>query len=146
VLYPLKLVVVVIIGLAYIWQSQTEINANKICKIIREMFNDIERQKVFSNTRKKNSLIFYCEMKRELGKESYVDECTRKERMGIIWLKAGIWKLRGIRRGFGKGRCPNVLGEEDAKHIPLKCLETKKWSEELVCSKQLNINEDIARK
>jgi hypothetical protein len=32
-------------------------------------------------------------MKYEWGKESNVNKCTRKERMGIIWLKAGIWKL-----------------------------------------------------
>jgi hypothetical protein len=49
-------------------------------------------------------------MKQERGKESYTDECTRNERMGIIWLKAGIWKLRGIRRVVDKGRCPLFLG------------------------------------
>jgi hypothetical protein len=49
-------------------------------------------------------------MKYERDKESYIDKCTRKERMGIIWLKAGIWKLRGIRRGFKRGRCPLCLG------------------------------------
>jgi hypothetical protein len=73
-----------------------------------------------------------------------IDKCTRKERMGIIWLKAGIWKLRGIRRGFGRGRCPLYLEEEDAKHILLKCSETKKWKEECLNSKWLNINEDLA--
>jgi hypothetical protein len=31
-------------------------------------------------------------MKHEWGKENYTEERTRKERMGIIWLKAGIWK------------------------------------------------------
>jgi hypothetical protein len=61
----------------------------------------------------------------EWGKESYIEKCTRKERMGIIWLKAGIWKLRGIGRGFERGRWPQCLGEEDAKHILLKCPETK---------------------
>jgi hypothetical protein len=49
-------------------------------------------------------------MKHEWGKESYIDKFTRKERMGIIWLKAGIWKLRGFRRGFERGRCPLYLG------------------------------------
>jgi hypothetical protein len=80
-------------------------------------------------------------MKHKWGKESYIDECTRKERMGIIWLKAGIWKLRGIRRGFERGRCPLCQGEKDAKHIWLKCSETKKRREECVNSKWLNINE-----
>jgi hypothetical protein len=39
-------------------------------------------------------------MKRKWGKGTYNYESTRKERMGIAWLKAGIWKLRGIRRRF----------------------------------------------
>jgi hypothetical protein len=43
-----------------------------------------------------------------------------------MWLKAGLWKLRGIRRGLEKGRCPLCWGEEDAKHILLKCKESKK--------------------
>jgi hypothetical protein len=57
--------------------------------------------------------------------------------MGIIWWKAGIWKLRGIRKGFERGRCPLCLGEEDAKHI-LECSETKKWREKYVHSNWLN--------
>jgi hypothetical protein len=66
--------------------------------------------------------------------------------MRIIWLKVGIWKLRGIRKGFERGRCPLCLGEEDAKRIVLKCFETKKWREEYVNSNWLNINEDLAYK
>jgi hypothetical protein len=61
---------------------------------------------MFSDVNVKISLIFYCKMNYEWGKESCIDKCTRKERMGIIWLKAGIWKLRGIRRGFERGTCP----------------------------------------
>jgi hypothetical protein len=72
-----------------------------------------------------------------LGKENYIDECTRKERTGILWPKAGIWKLRGIRRGSDRGRCPLYLGEVDAKHILIKCPEA-------MCNKWLIINEDIA--
>jgi hypothetical protein len=34
------------IGLAYIWQSQSEINVN-ICKIIGERCNDIEERNIF---------------------------------------------------------------------------------------------------
>jgi hypothetical protein len=83
-------------------------------------------------------------MKHKWGKECYIEKCTRKERMGIIRWKAGIWKLRGIRRGFERARCPLCLGEEDAKHIILKCLETKKWREEYVNSNWLNMNEDLA--
>jgi hypothetical protein len=38
------------------------------------------------------------------------------------------------------------LGEEDAKHIILKCLGTNKWREEYVNSNWLNMNEDLAYK
>jgi hypothetical protein len=38
--------------------------------------------------------------------------------------------------GFQRGR------EEGAEHTLLNCSETKKWNE-FVCSKWLNINEDI---
>jgi hypothetical protein len=85
-------------------------------------------------------------MKHWWGREIYIDECTRKERMGIIWLKAGFWKLRGIRRGTERGRYPLCLGEQDAKHILLKCLEMKQWRGEPVCSKWLNINDIAYRK
>jgi hypothetical protein len=68
--------------------------------------------------------------------------------MGIIWWKAGIWKLRGIRKVFERGRCPLCSGEEDANHIRvvLKCFEIKKWREEYVNSNWLNINEDLVYK
>jgi hypothetical protein len=55
------------------------------------------------------------------------------------------WKLRGIRRGFERGRCLLCLGEEDAKHIVLECCETEKWRENYVHSNWLNIN-DLAYK
>jgi hypothetical protein len=47
---------------------------------------------------------------------SHIDERTRKGRMGVIWLKTGIWKLRRMRRGFERGMCPLCLAKEDAKH------------------------------
>jgi hypothetical protein len=58
-------------------------------------------------------------------------------------LKAGIWKLKWIRRGLEKGRCPLCGGEEDAKHILLKCKESKKWREEWANNNWPNINEDL---
>jgi hypothetical protein len=86
-----------------------------ICNKIRERCNDVERQNIFSEVNVKVSLSFYCEMKQEWGKDSYIEKCTRKERIEVIWWKAEIWKLRGIRRGFEMGRWPLCLGEEDAK-------------------------------
>jgi hypothetical protein len=112
------------IGSACIWQNQVGINVN-MCNKIREKCNDIERQNIFSDVNAKISLLSYCQMKHEWGNECYVEKCTRKERMGIIWWKAEIWKLRGIRKGFERGRCPLCLREEDARQIILECCETK---------------------
>jgi ribosomal protein L37AE/L43A len=57
------------------------------------------------NLRENRSLIFYCVMKLEWGKEEYTFCCTRNERSGLARFKLGIWKLRGVRRRFKKGRC-----------------------------------------
>jgi hypothetical protein len=76
-------------ALAYVWQNQTEINVTT-CKIIRERCNHIQKQNMFADINAKNSLTFYSQIKYEWGKESYIDKCKRKERIGIIWLKAGI--------------------------------------------------------
>jgi hypothetical protein len=43
-----------------------------------------------------------------------------EERSGIAWLKVGIWKMRGIRRGFEKGRCRFCIKEEDDEEEPKK--------------------------
>jgi hypothetical protein len=98
------------------WQSQVESNANKIHKTLGERCNGAERQNVyvFSNINEMVSLLFYCEKKHERSKGSYIDECTRKGRLGIIWLKAGIWKRRSFGRGFHRGKCPPCLEEDDA--------------------------------
>jgi hypothetical protein len=90
------------------WQSQVESNANKICKTLGERCNGAERLNVFSNISERSSLVFYCEKKHKRGKESYIDECTRRERMGIIRLKAGIRKRRGFGRRFREEGDPYV--------------------------------------
>jgi hypothetical protein len=57
----------------------------------------------FANIREKRSLIFYCYVNFEWVREAYTVCCTRNEGTGFAWLK--IWKLRGLRKGFEKGRC-----------------------------------------
>jgi hypothetical protein len=52
--------------------------------------------------------------------------CSRTERNGLALIKAGVWKLRGIRRGLEKRTCPLCRGNEVVKHILLSCTETKK--------------------
>jgi hypothetical protein len=64
-------------------------------------------------------------MKLKCNKE-YVKCCSRKERLGIAWWRVGIRKLKEIRRGLKKGRCPLCYELEDTKHILLICTETRK--------------------
>ena len=56
-----------------------------------------------------------------LAKLSYVECSTRKERSGIVWLLAGLWKLKRVRRNTEKGKCPFCLGEEDVTYTLLHC-------------------------
>jgi hypothetical protein len=43
------------------------------------------------------------------------------------WFKAGVYELRGMSKGFQKGRCPLCSEEEDAMHIRiLKCPDKRK--------------------
>jgi hypothetical protein len=60
-------------------------------------------------------------MKQEWAREEYVVCCTRNERSALAWFKTGIWKLRGMRKGSEKGRCPLCSKDEDAIHMLLKC-------------------------
>jgi hypothetical protein len=63
-----------------------------------------------------------------------------------LGLKLRIWKLRGMRKGFEKGRCPLCSEEEDSIHIILKCSETRKWREQFLSRKWLSLNEWIVFK
>jgi hypothetical protein len=64
-------------------------------------------------------------MKLEWAREEY--SLLYKKRSGLAWFKTGIWKLRGVWKGFEKGRCPLCRGEKDALYILLKYSETRKW-------------------
>jgi hypothetical protein len=67
--------------------------------IVTERCNDIERQNLFSKISEKISLVFYQEITQEWGREECIKLCSRNERNCLVWIKAGVWKLRGIRRG-----------------------------------------------
>jgi hypothetical protein len=92
---------------------------------IKESNKDIERQNLFADLREKRPLIFYCDRKLEWAWEANTVCCTRNERSGLAWFKAGIWKLRGMRKVSEKGRCPLCGEEKDNLHILLKCSETR---------------------
>jgi hypothetical protein len=80
----------------------------------------------------KISLIFYQEIKQKCGREGYIEFGSRNERNGLVWMKAGVWKLRGIRRGWETGTCPLCRGSEDAKQRLVSCTEIKKM-ENAIC-------------
>jgi hypothetical protein len=85
-------------------------------------------------------------MKQEWAREEHTVCCTRNERSGLAWFRTGIWKLRGMRKGFEKGRCPLCSKDEDAVHTLLKYSETKKWREQFLSRKWLKLNEWIVYK
>jgi hypothetical protein len=115
-------------------------------KKIKARCNDIERQNLFSRIKEKRSLIFYSEMKQEWAREKYISCCRRIERSGLAWFKTGIWKLRGMRKGSEKGRCPVRSEEEDPIHILLKLSETRMWREQFLSRKWKSLNEWIVFK
>jgi hypothetical protein len=59
--------------------------------------------------------------------------------------KAGIWKLRGMRKALEEGICP-LHKEKHAVHIVLKCPETRKLREHLLSMKWLINSEEIPYK
>jgi hypothetical protein len=86
------------------------------------------------------------EKKRRLsGLEKHTQFAVKEMRSGSAWFKTGICKLRWMRKGFEKGRCPMCGEEEDALHILLKCSETRNWRK-IVLSKWLSVNEEVAYK
>jgi hypothetical protein len=112
----------------------TENERGRACNEIKQRCNYIEGQQVF-----------YCDIKLWARKE-YVTCCSRKDRSGISWFKADVWKLRGTMNELDNGRCPLRNEEEDAVHILLKCPETRRLREHLLGMKWLTINEEIAYK
>jgi hypothetical protein len=124
-------------GLEYIWVDPKENSVSRICKQIKERCSDTKRQNLFANIREKRSLIFYYNMKLEWARKEYTVCCTRNERSGLAWFKTGIWKLRWMRKGLEKGRCPLCSEGDDTVHILLKCSEARKWREELLSRKWL---------
>jgi hypothetical protein len=85
-------------------------------------------------------------MKLKFNKQEYLNCCSRKERAGIAWWRAGIWKLRAIRRGFEKERCPYCYELEDAQHKLLICTERRKCREEFLFKRWMGLDQDLTCK
>jgi hypothetical protein len=65
--------------------------------------NDAMKESLYADVRERGSVIFYCDMKFEWVGEACTVCCTRNERIGLAWFKAGTWKIRGMRKGLIKG-------------------------------------------
>jgi hypothetical protein len=105
------------IRLRYIWHGLSVNTVSGICKKMKERCNNIEQQNLYAKIKEKRSLIFYSKTKQEWAREQYVSCCTRNVRSGLAWFKTCIWKLRGMRKGFEKGRYPLCSEEKDPIHI-----------------------------
>ena len=97
-----------------------------------------------SNMNNMTSLIFYKKLKLLWGEETYLKLCGRKERIGICWLRTGIWRLRNKRGGFRQGICPMCGKNEDIIHITLKCELTQNLRVKYIEKKYLDLNKNIA--
>ncbi|KDR17814.1 hypothetical protein L798_08243 [Zootermopsis nevadensis] len=134
------------LGLGYIWQDPQGRSVGRTWEILKERCNAIERQNVFAKIREKRSLALYGEMKSGWGRQGYIGCCTRVEREGWAWFRAGIWKLRGMRGGMDGKICPLCGATESEIHILLKCTETGRWREQLLRNKWFTVGEELAFK
>jgi hypothetical protein len=130
----------------HIWRNPTENQRGTVCKEVKEKCNDSERQNFFANLSEKRLSVFYRDVKLLWDRGDCVMCGSRNDRMGIAWFRAGIGKLKWLRKGLEIGRCPLSNGEYDAIHILLKCPETRRLREHLLSRKWLIINEELAYK
>jgi hypothetical protein len=93
---------------------------------------------------KKISLRSQKEIKRPWSEEQHTEWCTGNERNGMGWMKAGIWKLTGIRRGTDKRKLPSTFRKVGHKTHTTELSIHKKGRIELLCKTQLNMNEELA--
>jgi hypothetical protein len=61
------------------------------------------------DTALRDCLLYYWELKHGCAEGNYW-MTKRNERSGIKWLRAGVRKVGGIRRGFERGRFPLLVG------------------------------------
>lgn len=48
-------------------------------------------------------------------------------RIGTAWFRVGIWKLKGVKRGTGKGRHPSCNDEENNTNTILNIMPHRRW-------------------
>jgi hypothetical protein len=87
--------------LEYIWHSKSSNDINWACEIIKERYDNIQKQNLFADVSCKNPLFT----------GEYTDDgCIRYGKSVKTWLKAGIFKSR---MSTGRRFLP-CAGEEDA--------------------------------
>jgi hypothetical protein len=69
--------------------------------------------------RQKKSLILLNCLKRDWQKVDYTNITTRESRRNIVWLKIGIWRLKGIRKNVEIEICPICIKEEEQPHCEM---------------------------
>jgi hypothetical protein len=50
------------------------------------------------------------------------------ERNAVACFRLGMWKMRGLRKGAERGRCPLCEEENNESYILLKCKKMKGWT------------------
>jgi hypothetical protein len=86
--------------------------------------NDIERQ---AKTETREKICTYI-LEEEWGRGLYTSCYELNERNAVACFRLGMWKMRGLRKGAERGRCPLREEGKDESHILLKCKEMKGWT------------------
>jgi hypothetical protein len=85
----------------------------------------------------KSSLAFLQENRKVCCKKQCAECFTRNHRNDIAWMKVGICKLSGLRRGRDKGSCYLCSRKGHAKLILLRGPKTQMWRREFIGKKCL---------
>jgi hypothetical protein len=84
-------------------------------------------------------------MEHSWGEEEYTEWCNKNGRKGAAWMKAGIWRVRGIKTGTDKGSFLLCVENEDINHpllrFPQTNLEIRNFTQ-----KWLNMNEELVHR
>ena len=84
------------IGLEFLWPNEQERSSRGISTQVKEICNGMVE---YGGTYVRKSLLaLYQDMNFSWGKTLYIECCTRKERNGLMWLLAEVWKLEELER------------------------------------------------
>lgn len=83
--------------------------------------NDLERQ---AKTEMRDKILT-CILEEDWRRELYTSSYELNQRNAVACFRLGMWKMRGLRKGAERGRCPLCEEEKNESHILLKCKEMK---------------------